>query len=41
MAKEEIFEPAGLAEGTVLGDEVVVYDRNEAGVVIGWHKEAA
>lgn len=39
---EEIYEPCGLAEGTVLGDgEVIVYDRDKDGNVIGWHKELA
>lgn len=27
-------------EGEVVGTEVVVYDRDDAGNVIGWHKEA-
>lgn len=37
----DIYEPAGVAEGTEVNGEVVVYDRDEEGNVIGWHKEAA
>lgn len=40
---DEVYEPAGVAEGTEFpnehGTEVVVYDRDDEGNVIGWHKE--
>lgn len=38
MANTEIYQPCGLAEGTVIGDETVVYERDENGNVTGWHK---
>lgn len=41
--KEETPELAGVPEGTELdnehGTEVVVYDYDEDGNVVGWHKE--
>lgn len=35
----EIYEGAGVAEGTVENGETIVYDRDEDNNVIGWHKE--
>lgn len=43
MADEtvEIFEGAGVPEGHIeVNGEKVVYDRDEEGNVVGWHKEA-
>ncbi len=42
----EVFELAGVPEGTEIqtptgeSNEVMVYDRDDTGNVIGWHKEA-
>jgi len=31
----------GLANGTLINDEIVVYEFDENGEYIGWHKETA
>lgn len=34
-------EIVGVANGTLVGDETIVYDYDEAGTFIGWHKTPA